>query len=166
MKRRTTFLCRTAMVAAALGFVTACNDEDSEAVEVRSVHQGQYCSQETAGLYLIEPAELASLAEGQGGLADRWEKTESPTPPNVKSHERLILVSMGQKSSGGYALALATNRAELKGGIINLPIKAQQPAAGSMQTMQITSPCLIIALPASGYTAVKSDLFPRILPIK
>ncbi|MBC6904853.1 protease complex subunit PrcB family protein [Saccharophagus sp. K07] len=151
-----------ALSSALLMGISACSTSTNGTISVRSVFQGQQCSYEKAGLYAIDHNLLAALSGGGGKLANRWEEE---TAPQISTDERLILVSLGQKPSGGHSLSLAGEAAKVADGVVTLPLSAQQPVPGSMQTMQLTYPCLIIALPTRGYTSVRSDLFPDVLTI-
>jgi hypothetical protein len=69
--------------------------------------------------------------------------------------ELLIQISMGQKSTGGYSLALAVEQATLNDGWVDVPVQWNVPAKGMMLTQALTSPCLFVALPRQDYEGVR-----------
>lgn len=136
-----------------------CNAAGGETINLRSVYQNQYCASQAPGIFLLNKEDFSQLA-GSRGLADRLGAAPS-TIPEVADTEQLILISLGEKPSGGYAVALAARKAAAADGILELPLKVQQPEPGSVQTQQITSPCLVVAVSQSGYHTVRSRLFPE-----
>jgi hypothetical protein len=70
-------------------------------------------------------------------------------------HELLILITMGQKSTGGYSLILVGDKAMLQDGWAVIPVQWNVPAAGMMLTQALTSPCLFVALPRQEYKGIR-----------
>lgn len=58
--------------------------------------------------------------------------------------EHLVLVGLGQKSTGGYGVTLKS--AEIVDGVLELTLNARKPAAGAMVTQALTTPCAVIAI--------------------
>lgn len=74
--------------------------------------------------------------------------------PRLNEHidfgkQALILFTLGQKPSSGYAISLHTNEAILKGQKLYLPIQIKQPDKNRFQAQVLTSPCSIFAIPKS-----------------
>jgi hypothetical protein len=70
-------------------------------------------------------------------------------------HELLIQITMGQKSTGGYSLALAVEQATLNDGWVEVTVQWNIPAEGMMLTQALTSPCLFVALPRQEYEGIR-----------
>lgn len=133
--------------------IAACSAQPTPVqISLRSVHQSQYCGEETAGLRWLTRDAFTALVRGPGTL----QHLDATPAPTVAKNEKLLQVSLGQNSSGGYVIALAGEQAPVINGKVELPLEIQQPGPGGFQTMQLTSPCLVIALPASGYSRVSA----------
>lgn len=140
-----------------LSLLLACAATESS-VRVSSVYQGPHCGDTTAGLRWLTQAELAALRSGGAG---QHLNADPPEPAaTLTTEDKLLLVSLGQKSSGGYGVALAhqdVNTLMVKDAAITLPLEIHTPSPGSMQTMQLTNPCLVVALRGDGYQKVTTD---------
>ncbi len=66
---------------------------------------------------------------------------------------RYALVGMGQRSTGGYGLAVSRS-AHLAGGVLRLQATFVAPAADSMRTQVLTSPCALVRLPKGQWNAI------------
>jgi hypothetical protein len=71
------------------------------------------------------------------------------------ARDGVVLVAMGRRSTAGYALALASRRAEVKGGVATLSVRFEEPAPGAVLAQVVTSPCLLVALPRKGLREVR-----------
>ncbi|MCL7946100.1 protease complex subunit PrcB family protein [Marinobacter sp. ATCH36] len=58
--------------------------------------------------------------------------------------EHLVLVGLGQKSTGGYGLTLES--ADIVDDVLELTLNARQPPSDAMVTQALTTPCAIIAI--------------------
>ena len=77
-------------------------------------------------------------------------------PPrlNIDSgHERMLLVAAGRKPSAGYRLQLTKAGAELRDGVLYLPVTLSAPDDG-YQAAVITSPCLLLAVQRGSYRRI------------
>ena len=147
---------RPALMSCSIALMVACSAQSAPTqVSLRSVYQTPYCGTEEPGLRWLSSAEFATLVRGTGGSQHLG--TDPAPVPKVDADERMLQVSLGQKSSGGYAVALQTNTAPVTQDTLILPLTIEQPPAGSMQTMQLTYPCLVIALTHGGYSRVRGD---------
>lgn len=76
-----------------------------------------------------------------------------PAPPVVDpSRETLVAVFMGERPSGGYAVSV--RGVAIEQGDLVVELSFSSPAPGSMTTMALTSPWLILRVPRSGVPAV------------
>ena len=71
------------------------------------------------------------------------------------NREQLVLVRMGQQSSGGYSLALLGDKAGLQDGWVELPVHWREPGPGMIVTQALTNPCLFVALPRQQYAGIR-----------
>jgi hypothetical protein len=150
-------LMTASLIVAAILVSSGCRGTplaDSPApVDARSIHTSMHC-----GLSASEPA--AFLVENRqqwAQLARQLSSTEigGPKLPSVDfEQERLLVVSMGQRTSGGYALRFveAQRRPEQ---VLSVTVEWQQPAPGTMQAAVMTQPCQIIAIPQGDYRLIE-----------
>lgn len=150
----TTF--RSALLSCSIALMAACSAQPTPTqISLRSVYHNSYCGTEEPGLRWLSTAEFATLVRGPG--AGQHLGMESAPVPHVEADERLLQVSLGQKGSGGHGVTLSSDSAQVQQDVLVLPLTIQQPAPGSMQTMQLTYPCLVVALPHSGYSRVRAE---------
>lgn len=146
---------QSAILSMALSVLTACSIEQSaQQVSLRSLHQSAYCNSDAAGVRWLSPEHLAKLLNNPG--AGQHLGAVPVSAPSIADDEKLILVSLGQKNSGGFEVSLARTEAEVQDGVVELPLNIRQPAPGTMQTMQLTSPCVVIGLRGTGYQRVNA----------
>ena len=106
---------------------------------------------------------IASTKPHHSLIADTgaWQSLMQKTPgtlafkdwqPNF-SQEKVLIYSMGTKRSGGHAVKLIEAQLDQK----SLLVKVEQtsPAPGSINTAQLTSPCVIALLHTEGAAEVK-----------
>lgn len=65
-----------------------------------------------------------------------------------------VLIGMGQRSSGGHGLAVSREAFELDGRL-RLQATFVSPAAGRMTTQMLTSPCVLLRVPATEWREVE-----------
>jgi len=103
---------------------------------------------------------FAQWIQTRDELSSWWQRIHQlqlpqPTLPNLNvSANALILIYMGQKNSGGYALALDNKPLQRQENVASVYLKWKQPQAGMLQTQMLSSPCLLIQLPASKFQQV------------
>lgn len=144
------------LTAALMVLLAGCQDSRLAAapagLEPRQVYAGIDC-----GL-AEQPAAFTVASEGRWrelqGRLGRREIGGAALPQADWQHERLLVVSMGQRSSGGYGVALAEGH-QRQGDTLTVAVEWREPAPGTLQTMALTEPCLVAALPASGYETVR-----------
>lgn len=147
---------RPALMSCSIALLAACSAQPTPTqINLRSIYQTPYCGTEKPGLRWLTSAEFATLVRGSG--TGQHLGTEPAPVPQIDADERLLQVSLGQKGSGGHAVVLNADTAPIAQDALILPLTIEQPPAGSMQTMQLTYPCLVIALPHGGYNRVRGD---------
>ncbi len=63
--------------------------------------------------------------------------------------EVLVAIFMGRRTSGGHSIE-AVNSALVRDESINIEVVQKSPAPGTMVTMQITSPCVVVSIKKDG----------------
>lgn len=135
----------------------ACAGADTAAV--KAIHGHGQCGDATASMRFIEPAQLQALLEGGKPLKQTW-----GSAPDTQEFDgwRLLLISLGEKPSGGYGLTLEGETAAMQNGTVLVPLQVREPAPGSLQTQQLTRPCLVVGLRPGSYQRAGSAALPGI----
>jgi PrcB C-terminal len=147
--------CAALAAAALLGAEGRCGADREVPVEV--VRAAAQCGGEGTGVTvrrLGSDQELrgeARLDDEIRGSARR--RLEGPAPDFER--EAVLLVSMGQQPSAGYAVELARPVALVKGEVAGLQVALRRPAPGAMTAQVVTAPCLVVKLPREGLAEVK-----------
>jgi len=63
------------------------------------------------------------------------------------SEDSVLLISMGQRRTAGYKLALSSDPLRLRDGELTVPVEWTEPDDGLFVAQVITHPCMIITLP-------------------
>lgn len=77
-----------------------------------------------------------------------WQNSPPPDGDNL-----VLIIAMGERSSGGYYFEPKSTLATFDNSTITLDIDYVEPDAGMMTTMALTSPCISVALPAAWQSA-------------
>ncbi|MDF0748820.1 protease complex subunit PrcB family protein [Marinobacter sp. 71-i] len=106
----------------------------------RQVTESDHCGLTAPGLVYVSNArdldKLASLPSGNLAL-NKLRAIDF-------EQEHLVLVGLGQKPTGGYGLTLQS--ANIVDDVLELVVRARQPAADAMVTQALTTPCAVIAI--------------------
>lgn len=106
----------------------------------RQVTESDHCGLTAQGMvYISNTEELDKLAQRpSGNLA------LSMLRDIDFAEEHLVLVGLGQKTTGGFGLTLQSS--EIADDVLELSVKVRRPAAGAMVTQALTTPCAVIAI--------------------
>ncbi len=138
------------MVVSVALLVSACQAPsavaDDGAFPVTRVFASTQCGYPRASLQLATSLDqwqrlpLVQLHPGAGGRA--W----------APGHWRLV-VAAGRKPTTGFRLSLGAARRS--GSTLQLSVDEQQPAPGTAVGQMMTSPCLVLELPESGWSRIE-----------
>ena len=80
---------------------------------------------------------------------------EPPSLPKVDfPHEGVLLITMGQRTTGGYSLRLTGMPATVQGGVLIVPVEWREPPPGYALTQVMTSPCLLAKVPNGAFSQI------------
>lgn len=106
----------------------------------RQVTESDHCGLAAPGLvYVSNAEELSQLSKLPSGKLALKQLREIDF-----EREHLLLVGLGQKSTGGYGLTLQSS--EIVDDVLELIVKVRRPAADAMVTQALTTPCAVIAI--------------------
>jgi len=87
-------------------------------------------------------------------LTSAW-MNPPPLPVVDFSRAGVLLVAMGTRSSAGYVLRLAEPDAHVADGVLTLRVDWQEPAPGYAQAQVLSSPCLLLRVPAAAFSRIR-----------
>ena len=142
-----------AMLAAlALQGCAGANHAPDEALPVEKVYASSQCS----GLDQPEAVWIADAAAWRRRYAQMMSLQITPPPLPVVdfSHDGVLLIAMGQQTTGGYGLNLAGTSATVREGVLTVRVEWREPLPGYAQTQVMTSPCLLVKLPDRAFSRI------------
>ncbi|MDL0432131.1 protease complex subunit PrcB family protein [Marinobacter sp. TBZ242] len=131
-------------LALSIVLVTGCAINRSATADgaplARQVTESDHCGLTAPGLvYIRNASELDSLSRLPSGNLSMNQLRAIDL-----DQEHLVLVGLGQKSTGGYGVTLET--AEIVDDVLELTLKAREPSPDAMVTQALTTPCAVIAI--------------------
>ncbi len=144
---------RLALAAAVLSTACASHRPRGPASVTASVlRAGTQCGGEVTGpsAHWISTEGVLRAAMGTGGAFG----VEADLPVDFHK-EGVLAVYMGQRPTGGYALALHAPAVAIQDHVGTVVVRFEEPQPGGMVTQVITSPCLLIRLPRAELQQVR-----------
>ncbi len=136
--------CRHGLLLLTCLMVSACSNQPLTMLDgaplARQVIESDQCGVGSAGLTYLSSAEDLQTIEN-------WPaRNLSMTLLKRIDFERehLLVVGLGEKPTGGYALTLANSMIE--NDVLNLTVYLRRPPADAMVTQVVTTPCAILAI--------------------
>lgn len=151
--RRAAGLCLAPLALLAV----ACQSNAVKSVDakVKVLGSSSQCGHSERGLSARWLGDDNSLREAAASLADNQMGDVSKRLAASGSGAAALMVYQGQQSSGGYSLELASDMLSIDDGTASVSVKVNRPASGSMTASVMTSPCLLLSLPAGDYDTVQ-----------
>lgn len=117
-------------------------------IDVREIGRSLYCNTpaETAGAVLLDGPQAVLQWQSARGITLAGPENLAQTPYAV--------VEMGLRPTGGYGVAVS-RAAVLSGERVILRATFVSPAPGSLRTQALSSPCVLVQLPAGRYAEVE-----------
>jgi hypothetical protein len=123
-------------------------------VPVGIIYRNQQCNLMQAQARWVEeqPAYEALFKD----LLKSYIRSQTEKPPAVDfTQYGVLLVAMGQKNTGGYAVDLASGDAKVGNGVLQVSVHWQEPRRGMMVTQALTSPCLLLKIPKAQFQNIE-----------
>lgn len=143
-------LLACAALLAGCGFKTPRLFQGHTDIEVREVGRSLYCNSGD------DQPRVALLAGPQAVLDWQAARGIVLAGGETLSQTAYALVELGARPTGGYGLAVA-RAAVLRGEVVTLSATFLSPAAGSIQTQALSSPCVLVQLPRGRYAEVEVE---------
>lgn len=151
-RHRYALLVATGLVACHAGPNPAAPDADGDIITLAA---GSQCGRG-------EASADARWLDSAEALQDTWQrmtrhsigKTAFPAPVPDFVRYGVLLVSMGQRTTGGYRLRLLSPRLEHTPAAATVRVAWLAPPPGARTAQVITSPCLLLAIPRGRYPSI------------
>lgn len=117
----------------------------------RQIIQSAHCGLSGPGLAYVEtPERLQQLLDlpAQNMAVQQLRQVDL-------EKEHLLFVTLGEKPTGGYSISLVSATAETSSSPLRLAVSVRSPAPETMTTQVITSPCVVVAVPAHDWPEVQ-----------
>ena len=141
------------------GFNQAPAVDATKPVSVQVIYRGSRCPAAQPGIQVIRDA--ASWTEWQRQRQQMFFSASNEPDEEASALDfgqiSVIVISMGQKPTPGYAVEVPEGSAVLQGESLNISSVWQQPAEGAILPQVITSPCVAITIPRARFNAVKIE---------
>ncbi|WP_253478139.1 protease complex subunit PrcB family protein [Natronocella acetinitrilica] len=133
------------------GGCTLGGDMTNSKVPVEVLQSSAHCETTEAGYAL-------RLAVDQAGFNDlaRVARTGGSTTVLTEGQDVGVLVAMGERPTGGYALELAADEAVVEGAVATLVVTVMEPGPHDMVTMALTTPCLLLRVLGDNFDTVRA----------
>lgn len=131
------------------GLLVGCAVNRSETPDgaplARQLTQSDHCGLTAPGLVYLDNAEQIDRLSD---LPTRNLPLDSLKAVDFE-REHLVLVSLGQKPTGGYGVTL--DQSAIREGTLELTVNVRQPAADAIVAQVLTTPCAVIAVSPDGW---------------
>jgi len=129
------------VLAVSLAACTSVAMDRGAVSEVRQITQSDHCGLTGPGVVYVDSADDLEPLLGVPGqhLSIRLIREVD------LASEHLVFVTLGQKSTAGYGIAL--EKARFSGSTLSLDMVTRKPGQGMIVAQVITSPCAVVAVP-------------------
>jgi hypothetical protein len=152
---------KIAVLLCILLFPNGCVGTDSHSKEkptlkVRLLYQGNQCTTNRLNPHAVWIEDLDQFKKTYGRLTKHTIGAQQDHLSQVDfSREGILVVSMGQKPTGGYGLELNREFAVISDDTAVLRVSWIDPPKDAILSQIITSPCLAIILPKGPYSQIQ-----------
>ena len=128
-----------------------------ESINVQVMNTRTHCgntAETPTALWIADRARLTKVFDRMnrrqiGGSAPEW--TENFDFKNYG----ILFVHMGRQPTGGYALEYVPGHAHISGETATVVLKWMTPDPAAMVTQVITTPCMMLKMPKTGFTRIE-----------
>jgi hypothetical protein len=142
--------------------VSACmssqaSDAGETSVNVRLLYKSAFgggTHNRPAAAWITEPNLYQRTYQRLGKTTIGSQQNQSLPAVDFK-RERVLLITMGQRPTGGYLLDLAKPSADIISDTAILHLVWFKPPSGAILPQVITSPCILLSLPKGDYSRIQ-----------
>ena len=123
-------------------------------IKLGILHQSSQCGPSLATQWISSQAQFEKLFKA----TQRMIVSPSPqqTPIVDFTQNGVLLLSMGQQRTGGYAIRLAREEMQIENESAVISVQWKEPDPGMMVAQVITYPCVFIKVPRGEYQIVRA----------
>ncbi|MCP5197778.1 MAG: protease complex subunit PrcB family protein [Gammaproteobacteria bacterium] len=135
------------------GCAQASDGSGAVLAPLETLHVGSQCGD------LNRPAVIwiADAGEWRQRYAEitRLQMHPPPLPVVDFSREGVLLIAMGQQTTGGYGLSLVGKSATVHDEVLSVAVTWREPLPGYAQTQAMTNPCLLTKLSGGVFSRIR-----------
>lgn len=132
-----------------------CSSLAEESVPVLPIHSGSQCLVDKQNFNGVMVRSSEQLNELEAALNRQQLNYQPSWKGKVDfNKEHVVFISLGRKSTAGYAIQLADETAIVSGDIATLQVTTREPKPGMMLAQVMTYPCVVAKLPAKNYSRI------------
>lgn len=143
------------MLAVACATGCASGTPSTQPVTVKALYRSTQCGADHPEARAIFLADETAFGRAIDKLRRARGSAGIKTPPVDFSQQSALLVQTGQKPTAGYGLWPEQPVARLRGDVLEVVLDWQSPPPGAMVAQMLTSPCMLIAIPRTGYKTIR-----------
>lgn len=143
------------MLAVACATGCANGTLSAQPVTVKALYRSTQCGVDHAEARASHIPDAVSFARVIERLRRAASSAAIKMPPVDFARNEALLVQMGQKPTAGYGLWPEQPVARLRGEVLEVVLDWQSPPPGAMAAQVLTSPCMLIAIPRTGYKTIR-----------
>lgn len=153
------------LISAALLFVLAACSANSQSqdanvpmdpttpLKIAILHSSTQCGPAVATQWISNQQQFESSFRA---TQQQMLSSSAPQPPTMDfSRYGILLISMGQQRTGGYAIELAQEELGVNGDTAEVRVRWREPEAGMMVIQVLTHPCVFLQVPRGDYASLR-----------
>jgi hypothetical protein len=121
-------------------------------IPIQTLFSSNQCSKVEQTISSINSAEELDLLRET--IKSKFSETRPISETIDFQKQTLILMAIGQKTSGGYEIQLQKNEALVKDKTLYLPVRIVNPESNTFQTQGMTSPCQVYLIPKTDFNTI------------
>ncbi|WP_455202083.1 protease complex subunit PrcB family protein [Kaarinaea lacus] len=128
--------------------------KSTKLAKLETLRMSSQCGSSIATQWISHPQQLEKLLQAAQGMM--ISASPAAIPEIDFSRYGVLLLSMGQQRTGGYAIRLAREEMRITGAEAEVSVQWQEPEPGMMVTQVITHPCIFIKMPLGEYQQIRA----------
>lgn len=118
------------------------------------LYNDSYCGEAFSQPAAVWIGSAQGLRQVYGRLSEQ--RIPAIAPPAVDfSRYGVLLIAMGQRSTGGYGLGFEQGSLQIDGDTLAVTVDWQEPVPGYLHTQALTQPCLLLKVPALAFARIR-----------
>lgn len=123
------------------------------ALKITTVHESSQCGPTVTTQWISSQQQFETLFRAS---QQQMLSSAPPQPSNIDfTRFGVVLVSMGQRRTGGYRIELAQEGLVVRNDTAQITVRWREPEPGMMVTQVLTHPCVFLRVPRADYQSVR-----------